>query len=49
MNQMDNTHELPAFLEGYEAANRGEGFLLVPMKSPAWCDGYLFPIRWGEQ
>ena len=46
---MDNTNDIPSFVEGYEAANRGEGFVLVPMKSPAWCDGYLFPIRWSEQ
>jgi hypothetical protein len=46
---MDNTNDIPAFVEGYEAANRGEGFLLVPAKTPAWADGYFFPIKWSEQ
>ena len=46
---MDNTNDIPAFLEGYEARNRGDGFLLVPTPAQAWMDGYLFPIRWSEQ
>lgn len=44
---MDQTHDIPDFISGYRAANNGEGFLLVPMEtqSPAWVDGFTFPIR----